>query len=415
MKRWQRRKSRAACCDVRAGAVLLLLGACAGLCAEDEQSPGPIDFQGAKVDDLATMVVDVEFSPQDRMQAYNALLDRRSTERHQGLLKVLRNADEGFSAMAGVTLIEQGDTSVELVTILEERITKWTTHQGGILRAIDSAGRPNRLLRVPRAILREMIEKTRPVPADNESLWASVNMSARLLSAGNQPEDRRLLWQAVQMNPTLDGCWFALARAGRLESAEAELARMIMQNDSLALVARVAAATALASADSTAKQFVVEHIRQFFHTFWQSNINFEFLARRYLDEEVQQGEIDAMLRYRQEFGILQALLFLDDTTAKSLTLDYLRSRDVGIRMTMGLIAAKRWPSDLLALDRQTFSEGEDGELNRLLAAVAFYHPNLESQALAKGSKEEIERWLEYIRNGTVAVVSSVAGNVMGGW
>jgi hypothetical protein len=240
-------------------------------------------------------------------------------------------------------------------------------------------------------------------------------MSARLLSAGNQPEDRGLLWQAVQMNPTLDGCWFALARAGRLECAEAELARMVMENDSLALVARVAAATALASADSTAKRFVVEHIRQFLHTFWQSNINFEVLARRYMDEEVQQAEIDAMLRYQREIDILQALLFLDDTSAKPLTFNYLRSSDVGIRMTLGLVAAKRWPSDLLALDPQTFPEGESGELNRLLAAVTFYHPNLETQALAKGSKDEIERWLEYIRNGTVAVVNGVAGKALGGW
>ena len=398
-----------------AGGLILCFGLCACVRGGQDQQSGPIDFKAAGVEELRKIIADASVLSGDRLQAYQALLDRDGPQRRSGLMDVLRSADEHYAAMAGAALIQDGDESVTLQEVLQERIVQGSTFQGQILYAIDVVGRPKRLLGVPRALLREMLRRGRPVPYEEETTRTALNVSAKLLATSSEVQDRELFCQAVQVDPSLHGLWFALARGGRLDPVEAELARSVMRDDSYMPLVRVAAGTALAIDDTSAKQFVVEQILHFLQEFWQTNTVFDLLARRYSDQPVSQREMDLMLRYRRDVGVLQALLFLDDTTAKPLTLDYLRSTDVGIRMTLGMVAAKRWPEELLGLERHTFPEGEPGEFDRLLAAIVFYHPRLRAQAIAKGSKEEIERWLADVRKSTIAALSSVAGNIVAGW
>lgn len=414
MNRCEKRTSRAIGCRVGAGAVILYCGFCVRVCGAQNGLSTPADFKGAEVSELARTIADRAVSSHDRLQAYYALLDRDGPERREGLIDVLRKADEAYAVMAATTLIDQGDESVTLQEVLRERIIEWPTFQGGALRAIDNVGRPKSLLCIPRAILQELVRRGRPAARQGESM-TSVDVAAKLLATSGEVEDRELFRRAVHVDPSSHGLWFGLARGGQLETEEVEFAQSVMRGDSYALLSRVAAATALAFEDARAKQFVVEQLRQFLQEFAPKNILLHVMVRRYVDAPVAQGEMDEMLRYRRDVGILQALLFLDEVTAKALTFDYLRSTDVGIRMTLGLVAAKRWPEELLGVERGTFPEGEPGEFDRLLAAIVFYHPNLRTQSIAKGSEEEIKRWLEYIQKGTVAVVNSFAGNIVAGW
>lgn len=78
--------------------------------------------------------------------------------------------------------------------------------------------------------------------------------------------------------------------------------------------------------------------------------------------------------------LMTALLLLKSDSARQLTLQYLTAKNHVIRGFCGIVAARRWPADLLKSGRGVFSEDE---YTNLAAVIAVYRP--EHGAAAAGA------------------------------
>jgi hypothetical protein len=383
----------------------------------------------ASTDDLASNVLNRQLSMYERESSYSWLVGRNPTERREGLLRILRDADELFPVKAVWALIRDGDRSVELRELLTERIVKWGVgEQLQTLIVIRRAGEPKELLDVSRAILRDAVDRGGP-PTEYESFddaWVlpPADSAARLLAKSEEPEDVELLRHAVTVYSSSRELWMALARRNALDAPLTKLARSVMNNDSLRISIRVAAALALSRDDAETKKFAIKELREFLNEFAQSTIikRIMWTMSLYPDKkrptlsyaELKASEPDVM-RYRRTFSLLDALLFLDEESARPLTFEHLPSVDPGIRLTMALIAAKRWPERFLESDREGFPNDIAGEYEMVLAAVVFYHPHLMDQVAAKSSAMDVNKWLDSIKKDGLEAVFGFGGEVLWGW
>ena len=116
--------------------------------------------------------------------------------------------------------------------------------------------------------------------------------------------------------------------------------------------------------------------------------------------------------YRQHLRLLGMLQFLRIPSSEEITFKYLSAQNQEIRMTLGLVAAMRWPDRLLDGNDGAFS---NSEFESLLVAVTVLHPpqtNLIETRIGSNRFSGIRNRFE--KHGFVGVFGAPGAVAMGG-
>jgi hypothetical protein len=338
----------------------------------------------------------------ERMAVYEELTSRSQAERTQAFRALTESADDTMAAMAARSLLQ--DRSPDSARVISSRITKWSEpNQLAVLQEISNIGSDEALVQIPREVVRESAarEKSGQQPA---ATLSALDVAAVLLAKSSLASDRSLLATAVRAHPHSRGLWLALASQDTIEPGELELANSIYKNAEAPELVRVAAATAVAAGNEDAGAFVTDSLSSFLSRFSDQNLE-EMVANAYSSKEAKEN----VIYFRQHLRLLSVLGFLRLPSSEHLTLKYLNARNTEIRMTLGLVAALRWPEGLLSTNKEAFSTNE---YESLLVAVSILHPSqtsLVETRLGSGRLTELRgRFEKYGFVGVFGVPATVA-------
>jgi hypothetical protein len=99
--------------------------------------------------------------------------------------------------------------------------------------------------------------------------------------------------------------------------------------------------------------------------------------------------------------MMSSLLVLKSESIHQLTLQYLTGKNQVIRRLCGIVAARRWPSELLKAGRGLFSEEE---YTKLAAVIAIYRPENPAAAASAAPADKLAAAKSRIRAAGLSVV-----------
>jgi len=341
----------------------------------------------------------------ERLAAYEELTSRSSAEKTEAFRALTESADETMAAMAARSLLQ--DRNPDSAKVISARIFKWSEpNQIAVLQELQNIGLDDSLIQIPREVVRETLSQKN---SDNKPAGAltALDVAAILLAKSSSASDRSMLAAAVRTHPQSRGLWLAIAAQDTIESRELELADTVYKNTEVPELTRVAAATALAAKSEEAAAFVINQISSFLSRF--SNQSLEVMvAEAFSNKEAREN----VIFYRQHLRLLGMLQFLRIPSSEEITFKYLSAQNQEIRMTLGLVAAMRWPDRLLDGNDGAFS---NSEFESLLVAVTVLHPpqtNLIETRIGSNRFSGIRNRFE--KHGFVGVFGAPGAVAMGG-
>jgi hypothetical protein len=236
-------------------------------------------------------------------------------------------------------------------------------------------------LTIPRTLLRNAVNGTKVSGSALRSADPLGSACLVLASTGNV-SDLQMIQNAARLQPKSWGVWMALAYGGAMNASLVPLAEGVYQDVSAALPLRIAAATALEPFDTKAADYAVNQLQSFLAEF--SGQDALVAARDAFRASVPGTGVPGLSAaqhadFKKNLYMLSALLVLKSESIHQLTLQSLGVKNQVIRMLCGIVAARRWPNDLLKAGRGLFT---DYEYAKLAAVVAIYRPEQASAAAA---------------------------------
>jgi hypothetical protein len=341
----------------------------------------------------------------ERLAVYDELTSRDPKERAEAFRALAASADETMAAMAARSLLQ--DRSPDSAKVISARINKWSEpNQLAVLQELQNIVVDDSLIQIPREVVRESSaransEKTAVAPL------TALDVAAILLANSSVAADRSLLSTAVRAHPQSRGLWLAIAAQDTVDPGDLQLADSVYKNTAAPELIRAAAAVASATKSEEAAAFIIDEISSFLSRF--SNQSLEVMVvNAYSTKEGKEN----VVYFRQHLRLLGMLRFLRTPASENLTFKYLGAQNQEIRMTLGLVAALRWPERLLSANESAFS---NSEYESLLVAVSLLRPSLTSAVEAKvGSSRLAEVRSRFEKNGFVGVFGAAGTVALGG-
>ena len=346
---------------------------------------------------------DKRLSPEERTAAYEDLASRDPKDRAEAFRSLVGSADETIAAMAARSLLHEERTGA--AAIISSRISNWSeANQLVVLQELQNIGIDESLMQIPREVLRKSPLRTDvdKKPGSTFPLRA-VDLAATLMANSTLADDWTLLTGAVRARPYSRGLWLTMAAGERIEPREAALADSVYKDTTVSMLIRTAAAAALAAGDQAAAEFVTNEITSFLSRFSNQNIE-AMMANAYSSTQAKEN----IIFFQQNLRELGTLRFLRTPSSELLTFNYLNSANQEIRMTLGLIAATRWPERLLGATHDNFSSGE---YEMLLGAVSILHPELASSVETRAESSHLSEVVARLRKHGLMGVFGVPGTV----
>jgi hypothetical protein len=337
-----------------------------------------------------------------RVVDYGKLSVLEPKDRDAAFSTLVNASDESIAAMSAAALIR--DRYPKATELVVPRISLWSSsNQMVVLQAIRFNGDEQSFLEIPRALMKQSAgagaaePKASPGPDPLEE-------AALILTASRDASDRTLLRNALLSRPQSRGLWLAVSTLGELPADEASLAAAAYNNPKLPIEVRVAAAAALAPRDSGAASFAVQEIESFL-------IRFSARETGEILLQTDQNGKRELYYLREHLALAGTLRFLNTADAEKLTFSFLEAKNEEIRMTMGLLAAVRWPQRLLAAGQGAFTREE---YESLMGYVSLLHPDLRSQILGKIPQQRLDEvTARLLKSGAVGVFGLPAVIVLG--
>jgi len=284
--------------------------------------------------------------------------------------------------------------------------------QCGVLHELIYPNRSPHLIEIPRDFLRKKIaDGTFPEYRPGSSMSA-IDVAASILAKSGEAADKKLVREAGAVFPKSRLIWLCLARWNETTTDERARAVATYSDESIGLPIRLAAATAIATVDASAAQFVTEQLQEILTQYASLEpIDLATLMKdAYVNDD--RAAAAAYIRHGDKVALLSTLRFLETDVAKQLTFEYLKSPNMYIRSILQLTAAIRWPSKLI----ETLDPSEEvDDYVKLMAAIALYHPEMHDSVRKKVSESEFDACLERLRKGGIGIVFLLSGNIVNGW
>lgn len=307
------------------------------------EASGPV----ISIDEAVARACDDGLTVFDRFAALNVVVSHSDQKSLLGLRSIVAAAHQDIAVVAARSLLasDGGDVGA----LIASRVGNWSDqNQRVILETLLQTPRlplkkPG-LLDIPRRILKDLVaSRQSPRPTGQEVAGFAVDHAAVLLvTLGPTAEDRGLLRNAVEIMPESQGLWLAMARMGGVMQSQHEVARRVYSDASLSRPVRVAAAIAVAPQDEQADQLAFTLISEFLGQAESIDSLFSSPA-----EVRERGGLQHFLKGLSMIG---AIRFWHTSSAKKAAIQCVGSGNQEIRSLALLLAAERWPEELLSSD-----------------------------------------------------------------
>ncbi len=356
---------------------------------------------------LVREVLDPKANEVVRSQAFAQISELDPIERIQANENLLQSGQESYASHAAAALFRDLDRAPEAVSLVVRLMPTWTVAtQSGLLAAIYRTLPDPRLFEVARDVLRRGVADQLPGlnPDGKDEGTRLVEQAALVLWKTQEPGDVELLERAVQRFPHARAIWLIFCERGNLKPSERRLGESVYRTGSVPLPVRVAAAAALATEDADALGFVEREVRAYLNRYGRKSIG-ELFPDLYVESATSTKA--AYHGFHENRSVVATLRYLrDDQVAHDLVFGFIDSPNDHLGRILGIVAAIRWSQEYLQAARH--SSLEPGTYERLLASVAYFHPELTDAVAAKISKERLERELSALREGG-GILSGVVG------
>jgi NADH dehydrogenase/NADH:ubiquinone oxidoreductase subunit G len=357
--------------------------------------------QSLTLKEAISRATDQSISLAERVAGYEDLLSRSAKERAEAFRVLVASGDETIAAIAARSLLREH--SADAAQLISSQVFKWSeANQLAVLQEMQNIGVDESFMQIPREILRRN-SLAEASGAKRASSPAATDAAAILLAGSSVAKDRSMLAAALRAQPYSRGLWLAMAAQNSIGASESALAESTYKDAAAPVLVRAAAAAALAAKNQMAADFVANEISSFLSRFAHQKIE-KMLTRAYLENEAKAN----IVSYRQQLRLLGILRFLRTPASELLTFNNLNAENQEIRMTLGLVAAMRWPERLLSVDQGAFS---NSEYESLLAVVSLMRPDLTTQVEAKVESGRLNEVQDRVRKYGLVGVFSVPGLV----
>ena len=296
-----------------------------------------------------------------------------ASQRKQVFQQVIAGNNNALaSSIANWAVIEN---DMDLAHLIASRIASWSAQdQSAILGNL--AMKRDAWMEVPRQLVQAAVNAGR-VAQPSDSPNEPVGKAAIILAKSGTPADREMILNLAQLRPYSWGIWMAIAYVGAMDAPRVASASPVYKDNTAPASVRAAAAAALESFDPQAAAFAVSQARTFLAKFsdQDAGLIISLGSKAKPGDSAYQSEADFVTNIHQ----LAVLLVLKDRAAQQLAFQYVNARNQFISRLCYLIAAVRWPQDLMKLGQGTLSAQEYADL---LAIMAMYNPD---QAAAAAS------------------------------
>jgi hypothetical protein len=293
------------------------------------------------------------------------------TNRQAEVVDLISNLEEGDVWLALRRIISDG--TVELGAPVAEIVLGLSGHtKSGILYDMVRVKDEIRDLSIPRSLVEQAIVSGKTLDLLDSELSA-ISKACILLGEKGDVSDIDLLRSAVHSIPSSWSLWNSLAKTGKAEPGDLELASEIMANTTYPKVTRVAASCLITQVSSAATIFARDQILDYVQSFCDVGV-IEIVNR------VNAGDRDWYGEFRNGIPLITMMRFLPEQTAEEIFHATIRCQNDDIRQVGGLVGAEEWPEEVLAL--------EDGVLPiedylSLLVAIHEKQPDLREPILAR--------------------------------
>jgi len=347
---------------------------------------------------------DSSLSPAERVTGYEAVASRSPAERAGAMRTLAGAADETIAAMAARSMLQ--DRSPDSAEVISSRISRWSEpNQLAVLQEIQNVGADDSLIQIPREVVRDSLTR-KSVDKKHAGGLTALDVAATLMTNSTLATDRSMLGTAALAHPYSRGLWLAIAAQETIEQSESRLADSVYTDSDVPKLIRAAAAAASAAKNKAAEEFVTKEISSFLARF--SNQMVEGMLKDAYSSTDARANI---VYFRQHLRLLGVLRFLRTSSSENLTFDGLSTPNQEIRMTLGLVAAMRWPERLLKAEQGAFSNSEQ---ESLLVAVSLLHPHLATLVETKVGSSQFSAIRDRFRKYGLVGVFGAPGTVAQG-
>jgi hypothetical protein len=392
-----RSKRRPICCWL----AVVTLAMISGTVAAQTRHPKQV----SSVAELLALAADPK-TDFDAMQVFRFLAALPNGEERAVEHQLLRLPHERLIAAVLVHVLNTRDS--DAAEVIASQVSGWApTTQ---LSALDVAGvARGPFLAIPRTLLRDAIGGAKISAAADVSTDVIGDASIVLARTGS-PTDLKMIQTVAGLQPRSWGVWMALAYWDGMNASLTAVAESVFQDPSAALPLRLAAATALEPFDNKAAAYAVDQVQLYLTQFGGQD------AAAFLSEAIRasgkNGLGPAALQYatfEKNMPMMSALLVLKAEAIHQLTIENLNAKNQLIRRLCGIVAARRWPADLLKAGQGLFSSKE--YLN-LAATITIYRPEQAAAAARVAAAEKMSAAKSLIMKSGLGVVLPEAGGTL---
>lgn len=360
--------------------------------------------QVATWESLVKRINDSSGKVAESLAAWKSLDELPTEQRQMALQQLLLSRNPGVAPRAASFLIHENAPNAG--PLVAAQFTNWDpTAQQGILRRIVLEQRAASMPEPARRVLQDLIANA-ALAVTNETYSRTVNIAAAILRDSDEAEDQSLAISALRVYPASHNLWLTAARS-ELGDAERSLATSVYVDPRAGLLARFAAAIAIAPSSVEADAFVTQYCNAFLDKY----------AARHLDELVNgrtSGDHQAAQEYdefTEKRRFISMLASLRTASAERLITRALAADNEAIRMSAALVAIERWPALMAELQQGTLSSTE---FTNLLVYCAMRHPEFRESALQRISQEAFDEASKHIEeHGWILVFTPVGSDLAG--
>ena len=323
--------------------VLFLLASVGGALAADQE-------KAQNAEEVVATVLDESISGRKRIQVLQEIGHLSVQECAHVYWRAIAEAEDGIAIQSAACAIQQGILPPEVVEALQQRISNWASeYRFGVLEYIVDAGTPQVLMPIVRGVLR-LVPTQRPMDrSQQEAVVLAINKVAGVFVArANDPDDIKLLRDAVESYPEAYIGWLALDKLDAMDDAMYALARDVYSETHYGRLARLAAAIAAQQENQNATGAALDIIRAYLREYSRSMEEL-FPGEGARDwTRMDRAQRARLFRMDEEAPTMLLLRFVKSDEARALALEYLDSPNELVGDHVQLVAAQKWPNDVKA-------------------------------------------------------------------
>jgi len=285
------------------------------------------------------------------MNVMTEIMESPEPGRSQQLRKIAAEGEEGFAVAAAKVLLGGPRNEVTYSAIVKG-LPRWTpAAQASLLTSVYQSGdmgsiRP--VLDLPRSVLLSFLSGNRVLGELERTglLDDAIDIASIMLaSASREARDVELLQNVLEVDSSFCGAWLGRSLQKDVTDSERAAASGVLTNQSTdPLLASSVAILLVAGGREEALEVVTKN--------WNELVDVdEIPTSASLDRDVLKSA-------RRRARLVSLCAFIESDVSRDYCFKFMRSKDIGMANTAIMVAAQKWPKELLSMDPGEVSHAE---------------------------------------------------------